>query len=255
VSAGTAGAGITQHHATRLLHTLLLRRFTKKPVNDELGHSPESGIVRNFKKDDTMERFLFLIDNISGLVGKLFAWCVLILTAIVCYEVFMRYVMRSPSYWAYDASYMLYGALFIMCGAYALANNNHVRGDVLYRLFPTRVQAGVDLTLYFIFFFPAVIALVYSGYEFARMSWIIGERSSFSPGGPPLYHFKTLIPLAGVFLFMQGVAEVVRCIACLRTGRWPRRLRDVEEIDTALIKELREKGALPDYERNEGMTK
>jgi TRAP-type mannitol/chloroaromatic compound transport system permease small subunit len=188
-----------------------------------------------------MERFLFFVDNLSTLAGKLFAWSILILTAVISYEVFMRYVLRSPSYWAYDVSYMLYGALFIMAGAYALAHNGHVRGDVLYRLFPTRMQAGVDLVLYFLFFFPAVLALIYSGYEFARLSWMIGERSPFTPSGPPLYHFKSLIPLAGIFLLVQGVAEVTRCIACLKTGSWPRRLHDVEEIDAALVADMREK--------------
>ncbi len=188
-----------------------------------------------------MERFLFFIDSLSTWAGKLFAWAILILTLVISYEVFMRYVMRSPTYWAYDAGYMLYGALFIMAGAYTLAHNAHVRGDVLYRLFPTRMQASIDLVLYFLFFFPAVLALIYSGYEFARFSWIIRERSSFSPGGPPLYHFKSLIPLAGAFLLLQGIAEVTRCIMCLKTGKWPRRLRDVQEIDAALVEDMREK--------------
>lgn len=178
-----------------------------------------------------MQRVLLGIDTISSLAGKLFAWCVVIMTFAICYEVFMRYVLRQPTTWAYDAGYMLYGALFIMAGAYALATGAHVRGDVLYRLFPTRWQAGVDLFLYLVFFFPAVIALIYAGYTFADRSWMVGERSSASPGGPPLYHFKSLIPLAACFLFLQGLAEVARCIICLRTGRWPSRLDDVHDID------------------------
>jgi TRAP-type mannitol/chloroaromatic compound transport system permease small subunit len=175
------------------------------------------------------------IDHISIFVGKLFAWSVVLLTAVVSYEVFMRYVMRNPTGWAYDVSYILYGAMFIMAGAYALSTQAHVRADVLYRLFPIRVQAGLDLTLYVLFFIPAVFALVYAGYYFAEAAWKIGERSPYSPAGPPLYHFKSLIPLAGVFLAIQGVAEIARCIITLFTGKWPRRVSDVKEIGEDLL--------------------
>jgi TRAP-type mannitol/chloroaromatic compound transport system permease small subunit len=186
-----------------------------------------------------MQRLLFFVDQLSTWAGKLFAWSVVLLTGVVTYEVFMRYVLGKPTAWAYDTAYILYGALFIMAGAYALSQNGHVRGDVLYRLFPVRMQASIDLVLYFIFFFPGILALIYSGYGFARMSWMMGERSSFSPGGPPLYHFKSLIPLAGFFLLLQGLAEVVRCIQAIRSGEWPRRLHDVEEIEADMIEEIR----------------
>ncbi len=178
-----------------------------------------------------MQKFLFLIDHISTWAGKIFAWAILILTFTVSYEVFMRYVMRDPTEWAYDTSYILYGTLFMMAGAYALSRNGHVRADVVSRYLPVRVQAGMDLVLYFIFFFPGILALVYAGYHFAALSWAMGERSSFSPGGPPLYHFKTIIPICGVLLTLQGIAEVTRCIMCLRNGYWPLRLDDVQEID------------------------
>jgi len=125
----------------------------------------------------------------------------------------------------------------MMAGAYALSRNGHVRGDVLYLHFPPRVQAGIDLVLYLIFFFPGVLALVYSGYEFAKMSWLMNEHSSASPNGPPIYHFKALIPLAGFFLCLQGFAEVARCIACLRDGRWPSRLHDIEELEKQILEE------------------
>lgn len=178
-----------------------------------------------------MERKLLWIDRISAWSGKVFAWCVVIMTFAISYEVFMRYVMRSPTSWAYDAGYMLYGALFVMAGAYALATGGHVRADVVYQLFPTRWQAGIDLVLYIIFFFPAVLALIYAGYTFAERSWLIGEHSSASPAGPPLYHFKSLIPLSAIFLLLQGIAETIRCVMALRSGKWPRRLSDVRDID------------------------
>lgn len=187
-----------------------------------------------------MQKFLFFIDHISTWVGKLFAWCILILTFVVAYEVFMRYVMGAPTGWAYDTAYILYGTLFMMAGAYALSRNAHVRADVVMRYAPPRLQAGIDLVLYFIFFFPAVLALMYFGYEFAHASWRMGERSAFSPAGPPLYHFKSVIPISGAFLALQGIAEVTRCVMCLRTGEWPARLDDYKEVDEAIPVHKRE---------------
>jgi TRAP-type mannitol/chloroaromatic compound transport system permease small subunit len=193
-----------------------------------------------------MQSVLLGVDRLSAFVGKLFAWAILLMVALITYEVFMRYVMRAPTAWAYDMGYMLYGAIFIMGGAYALSTAAHVRGDVIYRLWSPRVQAVIDLLLYLVFFFPAIIALVYAGYNFAEFSWRIGERSSSGPGGPPVYHFKTLIPLAAAFLFIQGLAEVTRCILCLRDGVWPSRLSDVQEVDVeAARRMLEEAGAEP----------
>ena len=182
-----------------------------------------------------MQRFVFFIDAISTWVGKLFAWCIVILTLVVSYEVFVRYVLGKPTTWAYDVSYIMYGTLFMMAGAYALARNSHVRGDVLYRFLPVRVQAGIDLVLYILFFFPGILALIYSGYGFAAFAWLIKERSSFSPDGPPLYHFKSVIPLAAFFLALQGIAETIRSAVALRTGAWPQRPHDVEELEKEII--------------------
>ena len=184
-----------------------------------------------------MNRLLFLIDAISTWVGKLFSWCILLLTFVVSYEVFMRYVLNAPTSWAYDTSYILYGSLFVMCGAYLLSRNGHVRGDFLYKMWPPRRQAAVDLVLYIIFFFPAALTLIYSGYGFAKMSWMMNEHSSFTPDGPPIYPFKTLIPLAGFFLLLQGIAETARCVLCLKTGEWPQRLHDVEELEQLMLKQ------------------
>ena len=183
-----------------------------------------------------MQKFLFFFDHISTWVGKLFAWSVAILTGVVCYEVFMRYIVGAPTTWAYDVSYILYGSLFIMAGAYTLAHRAHVRADVLYRLWPTRVQAAIDLTLYFLFFLPAVLAFIWAGYDFAHVSWTMGERSPFSPAGPPLYHFKSLIPLSGFFLLLQGIAEIIRCVVTLVTGKWPERLQDVQELEEEVLR-------------------
>ena len=182
-----------------------------------------------------MQRFLFLIDHISTWVGKIFAWCILILTLVVSYEVFVRYVLGAPTTWAYDVSYIMYGTLFMMAGAYALSRNGHVRGDVIYRFFPVRVQAGIDLALHLLFFFPAILALIYSGWGFAKLSWMINEHSSFSPNGPPLYHFKSVIPLAAFFLLLQGIAETIRAALALRDGMWPQRMHDVEEIEKEIL--------------------
>jgi TRAP-type mannitol/chloroaromatic compound transport system permease small subunit len=181
-----------------------------------------------------MTRFLYFIDNISAWVGKSFAWLILVLTFGICYEVFVRYVLSAPTTWAFDFSYITYGALFLMAGAYTLSRNAHVRGDVIYRLWPARTQAMIDLVLYIIFFFPAVLAWIYSGWLFARMSVRFLEVSIFSPAGIPVFPLKALIPVTGVFLFIQGVAEVIRCVLCIKRGHWPQRLHDVEELETAI---------------------
>jgi TRAP-type mannitol/chloroaromatic compound transport system permease small subunit len=193
------------------------------------------------------------IDELSTWVGKTFAWCILILTFTTSYEVFSRYFFGAPTEWAFDASYILYGTLFMMAGAYALARNSHVRGDFLYRAWSQRTQAKWDLLLFILFFFPGMIAFVYSGFGFAKMAWLMNERSAASPNGPIIWPFKWLIPITGVLMVLQGIVEVMRCIICIRTGEWPKRLHDVEELDKimlekaehgdyAIVKELEEIG-------------
>lgn len=182
-----------------------------------------------------MTRFLLFIDLVSAWVGKCFGWLILVLTFGTSYEVFVRYVLGAPTTWAFDVAYIMYGALFLMAGAYTLSRNGHVRGDVIYRLWPARVQATIDLVLYIIFFFPGVLALIYSGWIFGSMSWRFKELSIFSPAGIPVFPLKMLIPVAGLFLLLQGIAEVIRCILCIRGGAWPQRLHDVEEMETAIL--------------------
>ena len=184
-----------------------------------------------------LQRLLIPVDRISTLVGHTFAWCILLLTFAVSYEVFSRYALGRPTTWAFDASYILYGALFVMAGSYALCRNAHVRGDFLYRAWRPRTQAGMDLVLYFLFFFPAIVAFIVAGYGFAAQSWMAHEHSAYSPAGPPIYPVKTLIPFAGILLLLQGIVEVVRCLVCLKTGAWPQRLHDVEELEKVLIEQ------------------
>jgi len=182
-----------------------------------------------------MQRLLLGIDRLSTGVGQAFAWCILLLTGVVVYEVFVRYVFRAPTTWGYDVSYMLYGTLFMMAGAYALSRNGHVRGDFLYRNFPARRQAWFALVLYVLFFFPAIFAFMISGWTFFADSLRQNERSMFSPTGPVIWPFKLLIPVVGLLLLLQGLVEVVRCWQCIRTGEWPRRLSDVEELEQTIL--------------------
>ena len=186
-----------------------------------------------------MTRFLFFIDSLSLWVGKAFAWLILVLTLGVSYEVFVRYVLSAPTTWAFDISYITYGALFLMAGAYTLSRNGHVRGDVIYRFWPPRVQASIDLVLYIVFFLPAVAAFLYSGWLYAAMSIRFREVSIFSPAGVPVFPLKALIPVTGVFLLLQGIAEIIRCVLCIRSGTWPQRLHDVEETESIIIREKR----------------
>lgn len=176
------------------------------------------------------QRFLHGVDRISDWTGKAFSWLIVVLMLVVCVEVFKRYILNAPTAWVFDLDNMLYGTLFMMCGAYTLSQDGHVRGDFLYSGMKPRTQASLDLALYVLFFMPGVLGLMYAGYFYAADSWRIGEHSMTSDG-PPIYHFKTVIPIAGTMIMLQGIGEVVRCIVCIRTGSWPERLKDVEEID------------------------
>jgi TRAP-type mannitol/chloroaromatic compound transport system permease small subunit len=183
-----------------------------------------------------MQKLLLLVDKISTFAGQAFSWVIVLLTLHVCWEVFARYVLDSPRAWAFDAMIMMYGTLFMMAGAYTLAKNGHVRGDMIYGFFPPRSQAALDLTLYIVFFIPGVIALVWAGYSYAGDSWRINEHSTITSEGPPIYPFKTVIPLAGAFILVQGIVEIIRCLICLKTGHWPSREEDVEEVDVDKLK-------------------
>jgi TRAP-type mannitol/chloroaromatic compound transport system permease small subunit len=179
----------------------------------------------------SVERFLHAIDGISTWLGKAAAWLIIGLMLVVCAEVFKRYVLNAPTAWIFDASNMFYGSLFMLAGAYTLAQNAHVRGDFLYSSMQPRTQASLDLVLYIVFFLPGIAALAYAGYDYAALSWRINEHSNVTAEGPPIYHFKAVIPIAGGLVLLQGFAEIVRCVVCLKTGEWPSRLKDVSEID------------------------
>jgi TRAP-type mannitol/chloroaromatic compound transport system permease small subunit len=171
------------------------------------------------------------VDLISYWSGKAFAWLIVALMFVVAIEVFKRYILNAPTAWIFDFNNMLYGTLFMMCGAYTLAASGHVRADFVYIYLRPRAQATLDLALYFLFFIPGIVGLIYAGYDYALLSWRIGEHSTVTAEGPPVYHFKSVIPLAGALVILQGLGEILRCIECLRTGAWPPRLEDVEEID------------------------
>ena len=178
-----------------------------------------------------VERLLQVADHISTWAGKACAWLIIILMSVVCVEVFKRYILNAPTAWIFDLDNMLYGTLFMLCGAYTLAQDAHVRGDFLYSSMRPRTQATLDLVLYIMFFIPGVIALIYAGYDYATYSWSINEHSNVTANGPPVYQFKTVIPVAGILVMIQGIAEIARCVVCLKTGDWPARLKDAEEID------------------------
>jgi TRAP-type mannitol/chloroaromatic compound transport system permease small subunit len=184
-----------------------------------------------------MQKTLLLVDRVSTWIGQAFSFCILLLTLHVSWEVFSRYALDNPRSWAFDAMIMLYGTLFMMAGAYTLAKNSHVRGDVLYGYFHPRTQATLDLILYIVFFIPGVFALTYAGYYYAADSWRILESSNITAEGPPIYPFKTVIPLAGGILLAQGIVEIIRCVICIKQGEWPSREQDVEEVDVEKLKE------------------
>ncbi|RMH52330.1 MAG: TRAP transporter small permease subunit [Alphaproteobacteria bacterium] len=187
--------------------------------------------------------FITFADRLSAWFGKVFGWLIVLMTFGVSYEVFVRYVLNAPTPWSLDVSYILYGTLFMMGGAYTLSRAGHVRGDFLWRLWPPRVQAAVDLVLYFLFFFPGILALVVAGGRYARQSWSYLEVSVNSPAGIPIFQFKTVMVVAGLLMLIQGAAQVCRCILCLREGQWREPELDVQETEEALIRARRESGA------------
>ena len=193
-----------------------------------------------------VNRLIYGIDLLNRMVGHAFAWCIIILTLGTSYEVFVRYALNNPTSWAFDMSYLLYGALFFMSGAYTLSRNGHVRGDFIYRMWRPRTQAIVELTLYILFFFPGVLALVYAGWSYGIEALRIREVSVWSPVGVPVWQMKILIPFGAGLLALQGFAEVLRCIQCIRDNGWPQRLHDVEELEDVLAKQrAAEKAAKP----------
>ena len=182
-----------------------------------------------------IQRTIYAIDQLSKTVGHAFAWCGLVLTLGTCYEVFVRYVLNDPTSWAFDLSYLMYGGLFFMAGAYTLSRGGHVRADMFYRLWPQRVQAAVELALYIVFFFPGILALMVAGWGYGSGAMAIREVSVNSPAGMPIWPLKMMIPVGGTLMCLQGAAEMMRCILCLREGQWAPRLHDVEELENQLL--------------------
>ena len=187
-----------------------------------------------------MRGFISFADHLSTSVGKAFSWCIVILMGGTCYEVVMAYAFNAPTLWNFDFSLQMYGAIFMMAGAYTLSTEAHVRGDVLYRLFKPKTQGYIDLVLYFIFFFPGVFALAFYGYEYAALAWKIKETSWNSPAQIQIYMAKSLIPLSGILLTLQGISEVFRAIICIRTGHWPERDAGAEETEKILMRKSKE---------------
>lgn len=185
-----------------------------------------------------MQKLLLTVDRISTFIGQTFSWLIVALTLLISWEVFSRYALDQPHSWAFDIMVMMYGTLFMMAGAYTLAKSGHVRGDVLYGFFEPRTQASIDLVLYILFFIPGVIALAWAGYTFAGDSWAMREHSSITSDGPAVYPFKTVIPIAGAFLLLQGIVEIIRCVICIKQGAWPSRAQDVQEVDVDKLKDM-----------------
>lgn len=184
-----------------------------------------------------MQAMLLRVDRVSTWLGQLFAWAIVLLTGLIVWEVFSRYALNNPHAWVLDMQIMMYGTLFMMAGAYTLAKNGHVRGDVLYGFFRPRTQAMVDLVLYLLFFLPGIVALTWAGWGYAREAWVIREQT-FSAVPLPLYPFKFVIPVAGGILLLQGIVEILRCLICLRDGVWPSRGEDVVEVDVDKLKAM-----------------
>ena len=188
-------------------------------------------------KGEAVRAYITFADSLSAWFGKTFGWLIMLMTLGVSYEVLVRYVFNSPTPWSLDVSFIMYGTMFMMAGAYTLSRNGHVRGDFIYRTWPVRWQARIDLILYIIFFFPGVTALIVSGWKYSSRSWGYAEVSINSPAGIPIYQFKSVMVAAGLLLFIQGIAQVFRCLIAIRENRWPEVGDDVEETEALLMKQ------------------
>ena len=184
-----------------------------------------------------MRGYIAFADSLSAWFGKAFAWLIMVMAFGVGYEVLVRYGFNAPTDWAFDLSYITYGTLFMMGGAYTLSRGGHVRGDFIYRLWKPRTQARVELVLYFLFYFPGILALIIAGTKYAERSWRYLEVSVNSPAGIPIFQFKTVIVVSGVLMFLQGIAQVFRCIICIRTGEWLAAAEDIEETEVQLARQ------------------
>lgn len=182
-----------------------------------------------------MTQFVTVVDKMSAWFGKAFAWCIMIMIIGVSYDVFVTKVFSSATNWAYEIAYMMYGTLFMMGGAYTLSRDAHVRADFVYRLWSPRKQAVVELILYPLFFFPAITALVFYGWFQAARAWRLSEIAISSPTGIPIYQYRSVIVAAGLLMFIQGLAQMARCILCIQTGEWLRARDDVEETEKLLM--------------------
>ena len=196
-----------------------------------------------------IQRWIYTIDQLSKTIGHAFSWCIMILTFGICYEVVVRYVFANPTSWAFDISYLMYGVVFFIAGAYTLSRGGHVRADMFYRNWPERVQASVELALYVLFYFPGILALLIAGWAYGTESMRIGEVSVNSPAGVPIWPLKMMIPIGGAMMVLQGLAEVLRCVLCLRDGRWPARLHDVEELENQILEEAAKKRAVEEVSK------
>lgn len=191
-----------------------------------------------------MLSFIRFADRLSAWFGKTFGWLIMLMTLGVSYEVFVRYVLRSPTTWSLDVSFIMYGTLFMMGGAYTLSRGGHVRGDFLYRLWPVRVQGAVDFVLYLLFFFPGITALILSGWKYSSRSWQYAEVSVNSPAGIPIFQFKSVLVAAGILLFIQGIAQLFRSVIAMRDGVWIAAEEDVEETEELLLREQAERAGV-----------
>jgi TRAP-type mannitol/chloroaromatic compound transport system permease small subunit len=187
-----------------------------------------------------MLAYIRFADTLSAWFGKAFAWLIVMMAVGTGYEVFVRYVLNAPTAWALDVSFIMYGTLFMMGGAYTLSRGGHVRGDFLYRLWQPKTQAKVDLVLYLFFFFPGILALIFTGWKYSARSWGYAEVSINSPAGVPIFQFKSVMVAAGILLFIQGIAQIFRCIIAIRTNEWIPAEEDVMETEDILIKKAHE---------------
>ncbi|KAB2849692.1 MAG: TRAP transporter small permease subunit [Hyphomicrobiaceae bacterium] len=165
-------------------------------------------------------RLVNRIDRVALLSGKVVAWLIVPMVMSLVYEVCARYLFNAPTIWAYDMTFMTYGAFFMLGSAYTLLRGGHIRTDSLYSGWSVRRQGLVDTVCYLLFFFPPLVIFLWVTWDYFIVSWGRGERTVTSPWMPVIYPLKFTMPVTCLLLLVQGTAELLRSIHAVRTGEW-----------------------------------
>jgi TRAP-type mannitol/chloroaromatic compound transport system permease small subunit len=160
-------------------------------------------------------RFSRAVDALNTNIGRLVAWALLAAILVSAANATVRKVFNTSSNAWLEIQWILFGAVFLLCSAWALISNEHIRIDIVNNMLPKRVRDGIDVFGHVLFLLPVTLVLAYLGWPFFWRSLMQNEQST-NAGGLPVYPSKFLIPLAFTLLAVQGLSELIKRIAIMR---------------------------------------